>query len=164
MNIFDPTTLVGIHSLLSVGAMASGVPVLIGLLRGQGRPRWTRVFLATAVATSVTGFGLPAPGFLPSHGVGVLSLIALGAAIAARYRFHLGGAWRRVYAVGIVAAEYFLVFVGIAQAFLKVPVLAHAAAASQMPFAISQLATLVAFALIGWACIQAPRVPVGATP
>ena len=108
MNIFDPTTLVGLHSLLSVVAMAAGIPVLMGLLRGQGRPRWTLVFLATAVATNVTGFALPASGFLPSHGVGVLSSIALGAAIAARYRFHLAGAWRRVYAVGMVAAEYFL--------------------------------------------------------
>ena len=63
------------------------------------------VFLVTAIATSVTGFLFPYTGFLPSHGVGVLSLIALAAAVAALYAFGLTGAWRRIYVVGIVVAD-----------------------------------------------------------
>src|SRR5436189_5190785 len=52
----------------------------------------------------VTGFFLPADRFLPSHAVGIISLVILAAAIAGRYIFHLAGAWRWIYAAGPVAA------------------------------------------------------------
>jgi len=161
MNIFNPTTVLGIHSLLSVIALLIGIEVTIRLLRAQDSPRWTLSFLITAVLADVTGFFLPAPGFLPSHGVGLVSLAVLAAASVALYRFDLAGAYRRIYAGCIVAAEYFLFFVGIAQAFLKVPLLAEAAAASQTPFAVTQLAALVIFLWLG---VLAVRAPVPVTP
>lgn len=159
MNIFNPTTMVGIHSLLSVIALLAGIPVVLDLLRGQGQSRLTMLFLVTAVATDVTGFFLPAPGFLPSHGVGIISLVALVAAFAAAYGFERIGAWRWIYVGSIVAAEYFLFFVGIAQAFLKVPLLADAVIASQAPFAVSHLAALAIFIALGVLAIRARPAP-----
>ena len=53
------------------------------------------LFLASTVATSVTGFGFPFDRLLPSHMVGILSLLVLAVAIFARYARHLAGGWRR---------------------------------------------------------------------
>ena len=162
MNIFNPMTLVGIHSLLSVVALVSGIPVVVGLLRSRIEPLWTVVFLITAVATSISGFGLPAHMLLPSHVVGILSLLVLAATIFAQYQFHLAGSWRWIYAAGAVAAEYFLVFVAIAQAFFKVPPLAQLAASSPTPFAATQLAALVVF--IGLCIAAMLKFRPGSTP
>jgi hypothetical protein len=160
MTIFDPTTFTGVHSLLSVVALLAGSFVVIGLLMARDRPPWTALFLATAVATSVTGFGFPFHGVLPSHLVATVALLVLAAVIAARYAFHRAGAWRRIDAAGIVASLYFLVFVAIAQAFLKVPALKILAPTqSEPPFAVAQLAALVLFVGIGWAASRMSATP-----
>jgi hypothetical protein len=138
-----------VHTLLSLVGIASGLMVVKGLLSSQRLDGWTALFLASAVATSVTGFFLPADHFGPSHWVGVISLVALAFAILSRYGLHLAGAWRRIYAVGAVLALYFLVFVGVAQLFAKVPAL-HALAPTQAepPFAIAEGAVLVLFVVL----------------
>ena len=116
MNVF---TLV--HVVISLLAIATGLVVVFGLLTGKPFDRWTAVFLATTVATSVTGFGFPADRVLPSHIVGGISLVLLAAAIYARYARHLSGIWRSVYAVGAVSSLYLNLFVLVVQAFLRVP-------------------------------------------
>jgi len=60
---------------------------------------------------------------LPSHGVGIVSLIVLAFAIAARYAFHLVGGWRHTYVITAMIALYLNVFVLIVQLFEKVPAL-----------------------------------------
>jgi hypothetical protein len=83
---------------------------------------------------------------MPSHGVGIVSLLVLAVAILARYGRHLVGAWRRIYAVTAVIALYLNVFVLIVQAFLKVPALkAMAPTQSEPPFLAAQLACLALF-------------------
>jgi hypothetical protein len=137
-----------IHTGLSLVALVAGIVVVVGLLGARLLPGWTALYLATAVATSVTGFGFPSSTFMASHWVGVISLVVLGLAIVARYGFRLAGPWRWIYALGTVLGAYFLVFVAIAQAFKKLPALAAAAPTlSEPPFALSQLAALVIFAL-----------------
>jgi len=112
-----------VHVVISLVGIASGVVVTRGLLTAQPRDRWTAVFLATTLATSLTGFGFPFERLLPSHIVGVLSILVLTPAILARYRFRLAGGWRAVHVIGAVVAFYFNVFVLIVQLFLKVPAL-----------------------------------------
>jgi hypothetical protein len=87
-------TLLVFHVGISLIGIASGVVVMYGLLTGRPHGGWTFVFLATTVLTSVTGFPLPATQLLPSHIVGVISLVLLAAAIVSLYVYHLGGAWR----------------------------------------------------------------------
>ena len=139
-----------VHVVLSLVGIGSGFVVILGLLKGKRLDGWTAVFLATTVATSVTGFGFPFDHLLPSHKVGILSLLVLTVAILARYAFHLAGAWRRTYAISAVIALYFNVFVLVVQAFLKVPAL-HALAPKQTepPFLVTQLIVLVVFVLLG---------------
>ena len=111
------------HVLLSLLGIAAGFVVMFGLVTSQRFDRWTAVFLAATVATSVTGFGFPADHFTPGHAIGILSLVVLAPAIVARYVRHLAGSWRWVYVVGAVVAQYLDVFVLIVQSFLKVPAL-----------------------------------------
>src|SRR5262249_20208469 len=137
------STLVWIHTLLSLVAIVAGVAVARGLLASERLDGWSALFLATAVATSASGFILPAGRFLPSHAVGVISLVVRALAILARSGRHFAGAWRWIYAVGVMIALFFLFFVGVAQLFAKVPAL-HALAPTQSepPFAIAELALL----------------------
>src|SRR5438046_9910517 len=111
------------HVLLSVLGIGSGVVVMFGLLTGKQLDGWTGFFLASTVATSVTGFGFPFDHLLPSHVVGVISLLVLVVAMVARYALHLNGAWGRVYVITAMVALYLNVFVLVVQLFQKVPTL-----------------------------------------
>ncbi len=135
------------HVVLSLIGIGSGFVVVYGLLASKRLDGWTALFLSTTVATSVTGFLFPFHRFLPSHGVGIVSLIILALAILARYRFRLEGSWRRTYAISSVIALYLNVFVLIVQLFMKVPALnALAPTQSEPPFQVAQLVTLLLFA------------------
>ncbi|MEN3333762.1 MAG: hypothetical protein V7641_3127 [Blastocatellia bacterium] len=147
--IFNLATYTIIHVVISLVGIGTGFVVLFGLLTGRRLDGWTAVFLATTVATSVTGFGFPFEHFLPSHGVGIISLVGLTLAILARYAFHLAGVWRRIYVIGAVVALYLNVFVGIVQAFQKVPALkALAPTQSELPFLLSQLVVVTLFVVL----------------
>src|SRR6266508_94273 len=139
-----------IHTLISLVAIFTGFVVLFGLLAGKRLECWTKWFLITTVLTSVTGFFFPFHGFTPAHGVGIISLLVLAVAIFARYPRRLASAWRWIYVVTAVIALYFNVFVGVVQAFLKVPAL-HAMAPTQteQPFKLTQLVVLTIFVLLG---------------
>lgn len=144
--MFDPTTLVGIHTWLSLIALATGAVVMTALIRGRAMPASTAVFLLAAVATSATGFALPFERVLPSHITGGIALVVLAVALLAQYRFGLAGAWRWVYAVAVITSVYLLAFVAVVQAFLKVPALnALAPTGSEAPFAITHVVVLAVF-------------------
>jgi len=148
------------HVVISLVGIVSGLIVLFGLLTERRLDRWTLVFLATTVATSVTGFGFPFQRFLPSHAVGIVSLIALSLAIYGRYPRRLAGAWRRVFVIGAVLSLYLNVFVLVVQLFLKVPALnALAPTQSEPPFQLTQLVALAVFAALGAAAVVRFRVP-----
>ena len=147
---FGMTTFTFVHVLLSLIGIFSGFVVVFGLLVAKRLDGWTTLFLASTVLTSVTGFLFPFHGFLPSHGVGILSLLALAIAIFARYGCHLAGLWRRTYAITAVIALYLNVFVLIVQLFQKVPALkAIAPTQSEAPFKVTQLVALVLFVVLG---------------
>ena len=138
------------HVIISLVAIGSGVIAVYGMLASRRFDSWTSLFLATTLATSVTGFFFPFHGFTPAIGVGILSTILLVTAIAARYAFQLGGSWRWIYVVSAVAALYFNVFVLIAQSFQKLPVLkALAPTQSEAPFVVAQALGLLLFLAIG---------------
>ena len=148
--ILGMTTFTFVHVVLSLIGIFSGFVVVFGLLAGKRLDGWTALFLVSTVATSVTGFLFPFHRFLPSHGVGILSLLVLAIAILARYALHLAGAWRRIYAATAVISLYLNVFVLIAQAFQKVPGLkAVAPTQSEPPFLVTQAVALAAFVLFG---------------
>ncbi|WP_165253184.1 hypothetical protein [Paludisphaera soli] len=139
-----------VHVAISLAAIASGFVVLFGLIAGKRRDGWTAFFLATTVATSITGFFFPITRLTPGLVLGAISLVVLAVAVYARYARRLAGAWRPVYVVASMTALYFNVLVLIVQSFQKAPALrALAPTQSEPPFLVAQLATLAAFLVLG---------------
>lgn len=142
------------HIVLSLIGIGAGFVVLGGFLSNSRLDGATHVFLAATVATNVTAFGFPIAQILPSHIVAAISLAVLAAAIYARYVGQLSGSWRWIYVVAATAALYLNVFVLIVQTFIKNPALvAIAPTQSELPFAATQGAALVAFVLLGWSAV-----------
>ena len=147
-----------VHVLLSLIGIGAGLIVMVGLLTGKLLGRWNTLFLVTTVATSMTGFGFPFDHLLPSHKVGIISLVILAVAIVARYGLHLAGAWRRIYVVCAAVALYLNVFVGVVQAFLKVPALAAMAPKqTEPPFVVTQLVVLALFIALTIVAVKKAR-------
>jgi len=133
------------HTILSLIAIVTGFVVVRDLFASRVSPVWTGIFIATAVLTSATGFGFAAP-FGPSHVVGILSLVLLAGSMLALYAFRLAGPWRWMYALTQTLAQFFLLFVLVAQAFKKVPALAALAPTqSEPPFAAAEFVVLAIF-------------------
>ena len=119
---------------------------------------WTALFLATTVLTSVTGFFFPTDQLLPSHIVGILSLVVLAAALLALYAYRLRGPWRWIYVATAVAALYLNVFVGVVQAFQKLPFLKSLAPTqSEPPFLVAQAVVLLIFVVLGILAVRSFR-------
>ena len=135
-----------LHVILSLVGIFAGLVVVFGMLSSKTLEGWTALFLATTVLTSATGFPFPRDHILPSHIVGVISLIVLAIAIYALYSRHLAGSWRWIYVVGAVVALYLNVFVAVFQSFLKLPALnALAPTQSEPPFLVAQSVVLLIF-------------------
>lgn len=144
------TTLLVLHVAVSLVAIAAGFALVWVMLSGRKLEAVHVAYLATTVLTSVSGFPLPAAKILPAHILGVLSLVVLAGAIAARYQFHLAGGWSKAYVVLSLVAFYFNFFVLVMQSFQKVPFLAALAPTqSELPFVLAHVATLVVFGLVG---------------
>ena len=88
-----------LHVIISLVGIVSGIFVLFGMLGSKRMAGWTGLFLLTTILTSATGFGFPFTGLLPSHIIGILSLVLLAIACVALYGMKLSGAWRWIYAV-----------------------------------------------------------------
>src|SRR5437773_12078607 len=91
-----------IHTVISLVGIFTGFVVMFGLLARKRLDGWTKWFLITTVATTVTGFFFPFHGFTPAIKLGIISAVVLVVTIYARYAKHLAGAWRWIYAVGAV--------------------------------------------------------------
>jgi hypothetical protein len=154
-GVFNMTTFTLVHVGLSLVGIGSGFVVVFGLIAGKRLDGWTALFLATTAATSLTGFLFPFHKLLPSHVVGIVSLVVLAIAILARYARHLTGAWRWIYAVNVVVGLYLNVFVLVAQSFQKVPALkAMAPTQSEAPFVVAQLVVMALFVVLGISAVK----------
>ena len=140
-----------VHVLISLIAIASGIIVMFGMLGGGKMPGLTAIFLLFTILTSVTGFMFSFEQLLPSHIIGILSLVLLLIACIALYATKLSGVWRPIYVVTALASLYLNIFVLIVQGFLKVPAL-HALAPGNPPngpaFAVIQGLVLLFFVIV----------------
>ena len=154
------STVVLVHVIISLVGIAAGFVVMFGMLGSRRMPGWTAIFLLLTILASATGFLIPpllSEKLLPSHIIGVLSLILLAIACFALYGQKLSGPWRWIYVLPALLAQYFNVFVLVIQSFLKVGplhALAPSVPPSEPPFAIVQGIVLVLFV---WAIIRAVR-------
>jgi hypothetical protein len=140
-----------VHVIISLIAIGSGILVMFGLLGSRRMPGMTAIFLLFTILTSATGFLFPFEKLLPSHMIGILSLVLLVIACFSLYAMKLSGSWRWIYVVTAMTSLYLNIFVLVIQAFLKVPAL-HALAPSvppsEPPFAVIQGIVLAFFVLV----------------
>lgn len=147
-------TFVLVHVVISLIGIVAGIVVMFGMLGSKRQDRLTAIFLLFTILTSATGFVIPpllSEKLLPSHMIGILSLVLLAIACIALYVMKLTGPWRWIYVVTALVSLYLNVFVLVIQSFLKVPFL-HALAPSvppaEPPFAVVQGIVLVFFAVM----------------
>src|SRR4051794_35990466 len=115
-------TFVLVHVIISLIAIAAGIVVMFGLLGSRRMPGLTGIFLLFTILTSATGFLIPplvSDKLLPSHVIGILSLLLPAIACIALYAMQLAGVWRSIYVVTAMTSLYLNVFVLIIQSFLK---------------------------------------------
>jgi hypothetical protein len=144
-------TLTTVHVIISLIGIVSGIIVMVGLLGSNRMPGMTAIFLLFTILTSATGFLFPFTELLPSHMIGILSLVLLAIACIALYVMKLSGLWRGVYVVTAMTSLYLNIFVLVVQAFLKVPglhALAPSVPPSEPPFATIQGVVLVFFVIV----------------
>ncbi|HEU4627342.1 MAG TPA: hypothetical protein VFS52_21480 [Steroidobacteraceae bacterium] len=139
-----------LHVIISLIGIVAGAVVMRGLWSAT-RPDGSAVFfLTTTAATSVTGFLFHSASFGAAHFVGLISLAVLAVTILALYIYRLAGLWRGIYVAGAVLALYLNVFVGMVQAFQKLPFLhPFAPTGSEPPFVVTQLLVLGMFIALG---------------
>jgi len=84
------STVTAIHVVISLIAIVAGLIVMFGMLDSKPMPALTAIFLVFTILTSVTGFMFPFERLLPSHIIGILSLVLLSVACLALYGMQLG--------------------------------------------------------------------------
>src|ERR1700754_286136 len=91
------STIVLVHVIISLVGIAAGFVVMFGMLGSDRMPGLTAIFLLLTILTSATGFLIPplvTEKLLPSHMIGVLSLILLAIACLALYGHKLSRSTR----------------------------------------------------------------------
>jgi hypothetical protein len=155
MTFFASYAFVVLHTGLSLVGIVAGLVALFGLFKSNALNGWTLVFLATTIATTLTGFLFPFRGFTPAIGTGIVSALVLAPTVLARYTFSLAGPWRWIYVVGAVFSLYLNCFVLVVQAFLKVPALHELAPQGTEPaFVLTQGLVLVLFVIAGFVAVR----------
>jgi hypothetical protein len=148
------STLVLVHVVISLIAIVAGLIVMFKMLGSDRAAGLTAIFLLFTILTNVTGFFIPPflyDKFLPSHAIGILSLVLLAIACLALYGQKLSGMWRWVYVVTALVSLYLNCFVLVIQSFLKIPVLTAMAPGnppSGPVFGVVQLIVLAFFAFM----------------
>ena len=142
-----------VHTVITLVAIVTGLPVLFGLLRSDRMNGMTAIFLLFTVLTDVTGFVIQIKPVTPAVMLGAILAAVLIPTLAARYLFAMRGMWRWIYVVGATLSLYLNVFVLVVQSFLKVPAL-HTIVSSVPPsgpvFGAVQGVVLILFLIAGY--------------
>ena len=147
-------TFIQVHVVISLIAIIAGLIVMFGMLGSKSQPGLTAIFLLFTILTSATGFLIPpllTEKLLPSHIIGILSLVLLAIACFALYVMRLAGPWRGIYVLTALISLYFNTFVLVIQSFLKVPALSALAPGNPPAgpvFAVVQGIVLVFFVVM----------------
>ena len=142
------------HVIISLIAIVAGLVVMFGMLSSKSQPGLTAIFLLFTILTNATGFPFPpllTEKLLPSHIIGILSLVLLAIACIALYVMKLTGPWRWIYVLTALISLYLNTFVLVIQSFLKIPALTALAPGNPPAgpvFAVSQGIVLVFFVVM----------------
>src|SRR5260370_33538036 len=83
-----------VHVIISLIGIVSGIIVMFAMLGSSRLSGLTAIFLLSTILTSATGFLFPFTQLLPSHMIGIISLVLLAIACIALYAMQPAGPWR----------------------------------------------------------------------
>lgn len=148
-----------IHTSISLAAIPAGIGMSRDLLAGRIGTGWTKMFLATILASLLTSFLFPFQGPTPALSVAALCLIIFIPVSALVMRSAFGNRRNRLtVAVGALLLLYFDCMVLVVQSYQKIPVLhALAPAGSEPPVLATQLLLLLAFLWLGFRTVKRVR-------
>jgi hypothetical protein len=143
-----------VHLVLCFIALLAGVVALIALCKGRDHATWAAALLVSSALISITGLLLPSPPGTPTPDpariLSVLELIVVAVATIALF-YARARPGRITYAIAMVVAVYFNVFVAVTQAFLKIPALSAVAPTGQEPPALAcQFVVLILLVIVGF--------------
>jgi len=148
-----------IHVALSLYALVAGVLVTRDLMKARRSEPLTASYLATSFATSASGYLFHSQSFGPPQIVGLVSLAAIAVAVVALYVRKLAGPWCISYVITALLAFYLNAFVGVVQAFDKIPFLHALAPKGSGPvFAIAQAVLFGVFVVLGFRAVKRFRM------
>lgn len=143
-----------LHVIICIAELFAGAVVVLQMLSGK-RSGLNFLFLLTAVLTTITGFLFPYHGPTPAITLGFITLPFLLLAAIAWYSGRLRGAWRVIYILSVLILFYLDAFVGVVQAFMKIPALhALAPTGKEPPFAVAQGLLLLAFLILAFLALK----------
>ena len=161
---FGLTSLGMVHTAISLVAVAAGFVLLLrdGAISLAGRTG--KVYFVTTVLTALTGFGIfQHGGFGKPHALGVLTLIVLGVALAARYTPLFGRFSKHVEVVGYSATFLFHWIPAITETSTRLPLGNPWLASPEAPELKAATGVLVLLFLVG-VTLQVLRLRKGAAP
>src|SRR5437763_15488035 len=88
-----------VHVVISLIAIVAGLVVMFGMLGSRSQPGLTAIFRLFTILTSATGSMIPpllSEKLLPSHMIGILSLVLLAIACIALYIMKVSRSWRSI--------------------------------------------------------------------
>jgi hypothetical protein len=153
----DPLTL--IHTAISLIAIGLGFALVFAMMGGRASRGLIQGFLILTLLVTLTGFLFPQTGAqpTPAQATGLVSLAVLAVTLFAFYGRGLAGAWRWIFVVTALVAQWLDVFVLIIQLFLKVPALyaLHGTVPPSGPvFGAVQGLTLIFFLVTGYLSVK----------
>jgi hypothetical protein len=138
-----------VHVLISLIGIGAGFIALGTMIANRWSSGWNTAFFSSTMVTSVSGFLFPIKSLTPGIVIGLISVAILLVALFSLYQRRLAGMWQRVYTISAAFALYLNVFVGVVQAFQKVPSLrAIAPTPSAGAFVATQCVVLLLFAVL----------------
>jgi hypothetical protein len=144
-----------IYVIVSLFAMFSGIMVVRDMRKMRPLGIWNPLFFASTALTCAMGYLFPPGTFGPPQKVCSIALGLLALALFARYATRLNGLWRWIYGICVLGALYLNVFMGIAQAFERIPVLhRYAPTDSEPPYIAAQFLVFLAFLVIGFIAVR----------
>ena len=144
-----------IYVCVSLFAMFSGIMVVRDMRKMRPLGIWNPLFLATTILTCLAGYLFPPGTFGPPQKVCTITLAILALALFALYATRMNGLLRWIYGVCVVGALYLNVFMGITQAFERIPVLhRYAPTDTEPPYIAAQFLAFLAFLIVGFIAVR----------
>jgi hypothetical protein len=140
-----------IYVVVSLFAMFAGMMVVRDMRKMRPLGIWNPLFFISTIVTAAAGFLFPPMTFGPPMTICwvLLGLLALG--LFTLYATQLNGVWRWIYALTIIGGLYLNVFMGITQAFERIPVLhRYAPTDREPPYVAAQFLVFLGFLIVGF--------------